>query len=152
MTSEYDEIYETFLGLVSGYDLGEISTNEARLLMSEYLMKTISRMKVRKLFESIEIDNDVEEVTYVLRKPLDDAYDKLFVENLLANGMVVGWLSPRMKNETLIDQIFGTKEVHWYSQAAHLNEVRELYKKAETELDKDYVRDRGYSMLVLKGE
>lgn len=151
MTSEFDEIYSNFLGLIAGYEIAELSKKDAYALMEEWLMKTISRPKVRKLFSSISVDSDTEEVSYELRQPLDEDTDKLFVETLFANGMVIGWLSPRMKTELLVDQIYGTKEEKWFAQANHMSEVRQLYKKAETELDKDYTRDRGYSVFILNG-
>lgn len=153
MTSEYEDIYNVFLGLISGYDLGELSKRDAYELMGEWMETTIFAPKVEKLFVpgSVNIDEDMEQVKYELNRPINDYTDKKFVERLLAYGMVIGWLSPKYKNELLTEQIYGTKESQFYSQAQHMQRVHEMYEKAKSELDKDWIRDRGYSTFILRG-
>jgi hypothetical protein len=43
---------------------------------------------VRRLFLSIASDDDMEEIEYEMKTPLDEDSDKEFVEELLAVGMV----------------------------------------------------------------
>lgn len=57
-------------------------------MLNGYLKSTLSKPMVRRLFTSITSDDDVEEIEYELRDPLDDDSDKDFVEEVLATGCV----------------------------------------------------------------
>ena len=57
-------------------------------MLNGYLKSTLSKPMVRRLFTSITSDDDVEEIEYELRDPLDDDSDKDFVEEVLAIGCV----------------------------------------------------------------
>ena len=153
MTSTYKDIYSKFLGLIKNYDFLSLSEEEAYEFMNEWLSGTISRPKVRRLFSSISWDDDFQEVDYKLRNSIDEQYDKAFTEFLLANGMVVGWLTPRVRNnDLLINQLFATKEQNFFSQANHVTAIQQLYDEACNILDKDYGRDHGYSYFSMYGE
>lgn len=151
MVSSYDEIYSKFLGLIESYEILSLDRSDAYAQMGEWMQKVVNMPKVRKLFTSISLDGDVMEVTYELRNSIDEAYDRGFVENLLANGMVIGWLEPRMESERLIRQFFSGKEVKNFAQSQQITSVIELYKEARKVVDKDYIRDHGYSALLING-
>lgn len=152
MTSNYDNIFKSFLGLITEYDFLNIDEQYIYENMGEWIEGVYCRPKVRKLFSSIKLDNEVMELTYTLRNSIDEDYDKHFVENLMANGMVIGWLSPKVKSSQLVNQFFGTKEQKYYSQANHLDAIKSLLKKCESILDKDFVRDHTYSYFALNGD
>ncbi len=151
MVSSYDDIYSKFLGLVESYELLSLDKSDAYAQMGEWIEKVVYMPKVRKLFSSISLDGEVMEVTYELRNSIDEDYDKGFVENLLANGMVIGWLEPRMMSEKLVRQFFGGREQKYFAQSNHASAVMELYEKARKVLDKDYSRDHGYAAFLIKG-
>lgn len=152
MTSSYQDIYSIFLGLIKDYDFLKLNEDEAYEFMNEWLNGVFCRPKVRKLYSSILIDNDLQQIDYELKNSVDDQYDKNFTEFLCANGMVIGWLMPRVNNnQLLIDQFFGTKEANYFSQANHVTAIQNLYNSAYKVLDKDIVRDHGYAYLGMNG-
>lgn len=151
MTSTYDAIYNKFLGLVEDFDLMTLDESDAYLMMTEWIGKVLSLPKIRKLFASVSVDEQIQQVTYTLRNPIDDEYDKNFVTSLLANGMVVEWLTPRVyTDKTLRQGVFG-KEQKIYAQSTHASSVLNVYNKAKATLEKDYARDQGYAAFVIKG-
>lgn len=151
MTSTFDDVYHKFLGLVEGFDLMTLDESDAYDMMSEWLNKVLSLPKIRKLFASVSVDNTVQLVTYTLRNPIDDDFDKAFVTSLLANGMVVEWLGPRVyTDKTLRQGVFG-KEQKMYAQSTQMNSILSVYNKAKATLEKDYARDQGYAAFVIKG-
>lgn len=152
LTSNYETIYSKFLGLIKDYEFLKITDQEAYDNMKEWLEDVYSRPKVRKLFSSIQLDDEVMELSYELRNSIDEAYDKHFVEGLMAHGMVIGWLAPRVNKSTLLDQYFGNSDKKHFSQSSHMGKIKELYEKSESILDKDYTRDHGYASFVIKGE
>lgn len=152
MTSSYQDIYSKFLGLIKDYDIPQLTEDEAYEFMNEWLEGVLSRPKVRKLYSSISWDNDLQQIDYELKNSVDDQYDKSFTEFLCANGMILGWLEPRVNNNQLIiDQFFGTKESNYFSQANHITAMKSLYKKTYQILDKDIIRDHGYGYFVMNG-
>jgi hypothetical protein len=74
---------------------------------------------------------------------VDDDTDKDFVVDMLALGMVVAWLSPILRSKVNLAQKFGGSEQKFYSQAAHIAELREVCDDAKIE-QRNLIRDRGY--------
>lgn len=122
----------------------------AKEMLNGYLKSTLSKPMVRRIFSSITLDDDVEEIEYELRNPLDEDSDKDFVEEVLGLGMVNAWSSPKYHSTLLTSQLFSNSEQKHYSQAAHLAEMKELYTKSQTDLRK-LIRDHGYSIAVING-
>lgn len=150
MTSEFNEIYSRFYLRVKDYEMSGMEEKLVNSMLQSYLRSTLSQPMVRRLFSSITLDEDVEEIEYELRNSLDDSSDKDFVEEVLSLGMVVEWTSPRYHSTLLTSQMFSNSEQSFYSQAAHLAEMKEMYEKSQTDLRK-LIRDYGYSLSVING-
>ena len=128
MTSEYQDIYSRFYLRVEDYNIVGL---------------TLSKPYVRRLFDTLTIDDDVEELEYTLKFPVSDEEDQAFVEELVVLGMVENWLEPRYHSTLNTSQFFSNNEQKFYSQANHMAELREMYHKAQNDLRK-LIRDRGY--------
>ena len=149
-SSEFSEIYSRFYFRVKDYDMAGMSKKIVDELLKGYLRSTLSQPMVRRLFSSITMDEDIEEVEYELREPLDEDSDKDFVEEVLSLGMLQSWASPKYNSTLLTSQVFVNSEQKYYSQAAHLAEMKELLIKSQTDLRK-LIRDRGYNLSVING-
>lgn len=150
MTSEYSDVYSRFYLRVKDYEFAGMDEELVNEMLNGYMLSTLSKPMVRKLFSSLVINDDYEEIDYELREPLDDAADKDFVEEIIAIGMVAEWASPRYHSTLLTSQLFSNSEQKYYSQAAHLNEMKELYQKAQIDLRK-VIRDRGFANAAING-
>ncbi len=150
MTSEYSEIYSRFYLRIKDYEMIALEEKVVNEMLSGYLRSTLSKPMVRRLFSSVVMDDDVEEIEYELRDSLDEDSDKDFVEEVLSVGMVNCWASPRYHSTLLTSQMFSNSEQSFFSQSAHLKEMKELYQKSQTDLRK-LIRDRGYSISVING-
>ena len=122
----------------------------ANELLNGYLRSTASKPMVRRLFTSFVMDDDVEEIEYELKEIMDEDSDRDFVEEVMATGMIAEWASPRYHSTLLTNQLLTNSEQRYYSQSAHLAEVKELYLKAQNDLRK-LIRDRAYSLAVING-
>ena len=149
-SSEYSEIYSRFYLRIKDYEMSGLDEQLVKNMLIGYLRSTLSKPMVRRLFQSLTIDDDIEEIEYELREPLDEDSDKDFVEEVLALGMTVEWCNPKYQSTLLTSQMFSNSEQKFYSQAAHLAEIRELLNKSQTDLRK-LIRDRGYSLSVING-
>lgn len=145
MTSlSYEDIFSNFLGYITDYDFAHLNDDDAYTLMSEYLQKAISKTYIRRLFSSVNMDNEIQEINFEVSHPTEESEDLFFIQTILAKGMVVEWLEPQVKKTSLIHQhITSSKESKFYSQAMHLSEIRSLLEDTKIEIRK-LIRDRGY--------
>ena len=150
MTSEYAEIYSRFYTSVTDYKLAGLTEKVANELLNGYLKRTVSRPMVRRLFSSLVMDDDIEEIEYELKTPLDEDSDKDFVEEILVLGMILSWIDPQYHNVLNTSQVFSNSEQKFYSQQAHMSELKVMFEKAQSDFRK-LIRDRGYSLSVING-
>ena len=62
---------------------------------------------------------------------------------MIALGMVESCLNPKYHSALNTDQLLTNSEQKFYSQANHMSELKEMYRKAQNDLRK-HIRDRGY--------
>jgi len=114
-SSEFDEIYSRFYLRVKDYEISGLKESLVKEMLNGYLRSTLSKPMVRRLFSTVSMDEDIEEIDYELRNSLDEDSDKNFVEEVLATGMVVGWLDPRYHSTLLTSQFFSNSEQKFYA-------------------------------------
>ena len=151
MVSTFEDIFSRFYLRVEDYKIPGLNEEVVTEMLGGYMRSVVSKPFVRRLFSSINLDTDVEEIEYTMREPWDDGSDQDFVEELLALGMVSEWLSPRYHSTLNTSQFFSNKEQSWYSQANHMSELKAMYEKSQIDLRK-YIRDRGYSLSLVNTE
>lgn len=151
MTSSFEDIFSRFYLRVEDYKLAGLDEEIVNEMLGGYLKSVISKSFVRRLFSSVTLDTDVEEIEYEMRDSWDDGSDQDFVEELLALGMVCEWIGPKYHSTLNTSQFFSNSEQKYYSQANHMAELRSMYEKAQIDFRK-YIRDRGYSLSLVNSE
>lgn len=121
----FEDVFDSFLSKITTFDeylgLSEEELNtELKMLLRNALAKFISK-------KNMIADYDMECFNRTL--------DELEVE-ILAYGMVVSWLTPKINNIELLKQSLSSKDFNFYSQANHLKELRDL--KGDSERDFQY--------------
>lgn len=116
----FEDIFAVYLSKITTFDeyisLTEEELNtELKMLLRNSLSKFISKT-------NLVVDYDME----CFNRELED----LEIE-ILACGMVVAWLTPKINNIELLRQSLSSKDFTFYSQANHLKEIRELKSDAE---------------------
>lgn len=147
---ELNEIYSRFYLRVKDYDMVGLDEKIVNEMLGGYLRSTLSKPMVRRLFSQVTMDEDVEEVEFEMREPWDEDSDIDFVAEVLSLGMLVAWVDPRYHSTLLTNQMLSNSEQKWYNQKDHMNELKNMYIKAQTDLRK-LIRDRGYSLSVING-
>ena len=144
MTSSYNDIYSSFLIKIRDYEFAGLPEPNATEQMKEWLLSSLSRTYIYRIFDSFSADDEIAEIEYALKSTVDDYNDKNFVEELLGSQMVVEWLEPKVKTTTLLNQmITNSKEQKFYAQQSHIAQLRELKADAETKV-RSMLRDKGY--------
>lgn len=144
MTSlKYDIIFSKFLGNITDYDFANLSTSDSYELMIEYLHKVLAEAYVNRLFSSYELDDEINTLVYEMKQSTSEDEDLEFISSALAKWMVYEWLHKQVRSVLNTAQMFAGAEQKFFSQQAHLSELRGLmddsYKEARF-----FIQDRGY--------
>jgi len=144
MTSSYNDIFSRFLNKIRDYEFAGLPEPNATEQMREWLQSALSHSYIYRIFDSFSADDEIAVIEYTLKSSVDDYSDKNFVEELLGNAMVVEWISPKLKNTTLLNQMLtNSKESKFYSQSAHIAELRNISEDSENKV-RAMLRDKGY--------
>ena len=139
----YEEIFSSFLGNVTDYNLASLSPTDAFEIMSEYLHKSVADPYMYRLFSEYSLDDEGQVLSYTLSNSVNDETDKEFVINALAKWMVYEWLNKQVQSVVNITQMFSNKEQKYYSQAQHITELRGLRDDA-MKAARFYIQNAGY--------
>lgn len=138
----YDEIFSNFLGNITDPVLAGQNENLANEIMVECLHKAVSSVYVRRLFSSVTLDDEIQTMIFTMKKTVDESADKDFVSTMLGKAMAVQWVTPQVQSKVNIAQMFTGSTKKFYSQSAHLSELRALKSDMEKDLQ-SYILTRG---------
>lgn len=140
----YEKIISSLLRKINDYDFLTDSVDDVNASLTEYLHSTISKPYCRRLFASLTLDDELQELEYNLKVVTDEGQDDDFVVEMLALGMLIEWLEPQQNSKLLTQQmITSSKESKFYSQQSHLSEVQALYNNA-VKKQRNLILDRGF--------
>ena len=151
MTSEFEDIYSRFFLRVEDYNIVGLDTNLVNEMMNGWMKSVLSQPYIRRLFDTLTFDEDIEQIEYTMKYPISEDEYKDFVEELIALGMVAEWVSPKYHSTLLTSQFYSNSEQKYYSQANHMTELKDMYHRAKNDVRK-LIRDRGYINNVYIGE
>ena len=141
---QYDEIYSRFYTKVMAYDLAELSASQSNELMCSWLHSAVFDPYIRRQFSNVSMDDKTNVISYTMSYTIDAESDKEYVTELLACGIAYSWVVQKVQNLTNLYQTFGSSDEKYYSQSAHLAELRNLRDDLKNTI-RSMSRDRGYS-------
>ena len=141
----YEDVFSRFYTKVKAYDFiyESLSDDMVEEFMISWLHSAISYPYIRRLFSIVSLDDDAMEFEFTLQYPVDEFTDSEFVTEVLSYAMIYSWLEPKVKSVTNIYQNFTTSDEKYFSQAAHLSELRGLCEDCEIRI-RGLIRDQGY--------
>ena len=138
----YEEIYSQFYSKKTDLTFfKKYSKDEAYELMRTWLHSIVAIPYVRKCFSTITLDDEILELTFVLKKSIDEDSDNYFVCDILAQGMVICWMQQKIDKAVSLATVIGTKEErtilnNYKNNMARLRELKVQFRKI--------IRDYGY--------
>lgn len=140
---DYNEIYQSFYMKVEAYDFLEMDDNTAQEFLCNWIHAAVRPSYIRRLFSSIKFDDDIMRLSYEMRYPMSDEEDEDFVIELLALGMGINWLSPKVNSLINLRSVYASKEEKVFSPAQTLNSYKALLDSWKKE-QRRMIADRGY--------
>lgn len=137
----YSTLFSRVLNKIN--DTKELSLDENDLLeiYTERLHSVVGKPRVRRLFSSISLDDEIQEMTFTLNNSVDEESDKDFVLEILSLGMAIEWLQPQVDSVIHTSVMIGGKEEKKLLDN-HKNMIERLdsMKKEQNKM----IRDFGY--------
>ena len=142
---EYNEIYESFLSRIKDPSLLAMSSKDRKSILADYMRRGMARPEVRKLFSSVNRDDDFEELTYTLKTGIgsgDSASEDDFIEEVIVQAMAIEWMRPQVDNSVALSPyVLGGKEEKTLKNTLSTN--LDQLKRNEIILQK-FIRNHGY--------
>lgn len=117
----FEDIYDSFLSKITTYEYLNMTDEELDIEFKMLLKGAMAKFIVAN---NIKCDYDME----CFNRELTD----LEIE-IIAYGMIIGWVSPKIKNVELLKQSLSSKDYTFYSQSQHLKELIDLKNECESD-------------------
>lgn len=135
----YSTLFSRVLNKIN--DPKELSLDESDLfeIYTERLHSVVGKPRVRRLFSSISLDDEIQEMTFTLNNSVDEESDKDFVLEILSLGMAIEWLQPQVDSIIHTSVMIGGKEEKKLLDN-HKNMIERLdsMKKEQNKMIRDY--------------
>lgn len=130
----YDKLFSRVLNKIN--DPKELSLDESDLLAiyTERLHSVIGNPRVRRLFSSITLDDEIQEMTFTLNNSVDEYADEDFILEVLTLGMTIEWLQPQVDSRIYTAEAIGGKEEKMLQN--NYKPMQTRLEKLETKLNK----------------
>lgn len=110
MTLSYEMVFSRARGRIN--DPKELALKETDLIeiYTERLHNVMGNSRIRRLFSSVVLDDEIQEMEFTLNNSVDEASDKDFVCDILILGMTIEWLQPQVDSVLHTSVMIGGKE------------------------------------------
>ena len=134
--TRYSTLYERALAQITDPVLAQLPEEDLEIMLHDWLMDAIVEPVVGE-YDFSDRDEELKQFNF-------DISDR--DQKILSIHMVRGWLAPQIRSVTLTHQVFGGKEEKYYSQSAHLTEMRALDADLQKEADLLFCRGTYYEL------
>ena len=135
----YSALFSRVLNKIN--DPKELSLDENDLLeiYTERLHSVVGKPRVRRLFSTLTLDDELQEMTFTLNNSVDEESDRDFVLEILSLGMAIEWLQPQVDSVIHTSVMIGGKEEKKVLDN-HKNMIDRLdsMKKEQNKMIRDY--------------
>lgn len=80
-------------------------------IYTERLHSVVGKPRVRRLFSSLSLDDEKQQMNFSLNNSVDEDSDKDFVLELLSLGMAIEWLQPQVDSVIHTSVMIGGDEL-----------------------------------------
>lgn len=88
-TITYNQIISKFYSKAEAYDIFDLTDAQLVGMKDEWIHSASSEPYVRRLFSSLALDDETQEIKFEMKYPIDDETDKDFIISVLAIGVMI---------------------------------------------------------------
>ena len=109
MILPYETIFSRALGRIDDPKELSLNSNDFYEIYTERLHNVLGDARIRRLFSSIVLDDELQEVSFNLVNTIDESSDIEYVCKLFVLGITIEWLSPRVDSLNYTIMMVGGK-------------------------------------------
>ncbi|RHS68131.1 hypothetical protein DW954_01980 [Clostridium sp. AM45-5] len=110
MTLSYEKIFSVARGLCTDPKELSLSLDDLTEIYTERLNRVVGDVRVENMFSTLEMDDEVQRMEFVLNHPVSDGADTRFIVRLLSLGMAIEWLQPHVDSILYVDPFIATTQ------------------------------------------
>ena len=135
----YSTLFSRVLNKINDQEELSLDENDLLEIYTERLHSVVGKPRVRRLFSSLSLDDEIQEMTFTLNNSVDEESDKDFVLEILSLGMAIEWLQPQVDSVIHTSVMIGGKEEKKLLDN-HKNMIDHLdsMKKEQNKMIRDY--------------
>lgn len=135
----YDKLFSRVLNKINDPKELSLNTDDLYEIYVERLHSVIGHPRIRRLFSSISLNDEIQELSFALNHSVDKYSDEDFVLELLTLGMTIEWLQPQVDSVLHTSVMIGGKEEKKLLDN-HRNMIERLdsMKKEQHKMIRDY--------------
>ena len=141
LSIDFETVFSWTRGLITDPNLAQLEDLERDEIQTEWLLRSLSDPRITNLFSYFMINDEEMNFQVELKNPSNDYADKLYIIELLATGMAIAWLQPRVDSILNVAPMIGNKEEKMLLNN-HKYSIERL-KSLKIQQHK-MIRDRGY--------
>ena len=117
----------------------QLNTDDLLSIYTERLHSVVGKPRVRRLFSTLTLDDELQEMTFTLNNSVDEDSDTDFVLEIISLGMAIEWLQPQVDSVIHTSVMIGGKEEKKLLDN-HKNMIDRLdsMKKEQNKMIRDY--------------
>ena len=135
MTLPYEIIFSRVRNKITDPKELALDANDLIEIYTERLHSAVGDQRVRTLFSSISLDDEIQELTYEMDISIDETTDEDFVIETLSSCIAIEWMLQQVNSRLYTSQMIGGKEEkklidNYKPMIGRLESMRsELYRK-----------------------
>lgn len=135
----YSTLFSRVLNKINDPKELQLNTDDLLEIYTERLHSVVGKPRVRRLFSTISLDDEIQEMTFTLNNSVDEESDTDFVLEVLSLGMAIEWLQPQVDSVIHTSVMIGGKEEKKLLDN-HKNMIDRLdsMKKEQNKMIRDY--------------
>ena len=135
----YSTLFSRVLNKINDPKELQLNENDLLSIYTERLHSVVGKPRVRRLFSTLSLDDEIQEMSFTLNNSVDEDSDADFVLEILSLGMAIEWLQPQVDSVIHTSVMIGGKEEKKLLDN-HKNMIDRLdnMKKEQNKMIRDY--------------
>lgn len=135
----YSTLFSRVLNKINDPKELQLNTDDLLSIYTERLHSVVGKPRVRRLFSTLSLDDEIQEMTFTLNNSVDEDSDTDFVLEIISLGMAIEWLQPQVDSVIHTSVMIGGKEEKKLLDN-HKNMIDRLdsMKKEQNKMIRDY--------------
>lgn len=137
----YSTLFSRVLNKINDPKELQLNTDDLLSIYTERLHSVVGKPRVRRLFSTLSLDDEIQEMTFALNNSVDEDSDTDFVLEILSLGMAIEWLQPQVDSVIHTSVMIGGKE-----EKSLLNNHKDMITRLDSmkKEQNKMIRDYGY--------